>query len=456
MTQSVWMRANFTLVAVAALAAPVLLQGQMAADDPVAVFTAHPRLFLRPARLRLLRRERERASERWRQFASAMAESAADEGGIPEPGFAAALNYQVSGDQAMGRRAVNWALGEAGDLRQLALVFDWCQDLMTGAERERLTARLLKGISETASGESIPAVRGRVLAAVALYDHVPEAPERELERVVRLWWLGRMAPALQAGGGVVPRADAYALYEILHALLDNTNVDLRDGCPAFFRDFPIGHLMSYYPAPYAAPENDYYMGAGREIGDPDPRQAALSRAAELAMVAYDTNAPSSQVLQGWLTHDRFLMRSAFGIPYEFLWANPYQPGLSYYDVPLVYHNPEAGRLFIRESWDDTAIWFGAFDGVLQFSQGGHTRVLDPAGTPPLALPAAVVCFGRLARKFRVTVEKGQAVFVVGLEPRHTYLVEVDDEEMFEAASDAGGILALPDVPYGRPAGVRLQ
>ena len=49
-------------------------------------------------------------------------------------------------------------------------------------------------------------MRGRVLAAVALYDHVPQAPERELERVVRTWWLGRMAPALKAGRSVVPRA----------------------------------------------------------------------------------------------------------------------------------------------------------------------------------------------------------------------------------------------------------
>ena len=46
--------------------------------------------------------------------------------------------------------------------------------------------------------------------------------------------------------------------------------------------------------------------------------------------------------------------------------------------------------------------------------------------------------------------------MVGLEPRHTYAVEVDDEEMFEAASDSGGILALTEIPRGRPIGVRLR
>lgn len=448
------MTAKLTLLALAAGA----LQAQIAADEPVVVFTEHPRLFLRPARLKLLRRERERTSERWRQFETVMPGSAAPgDGGIPEPGFAAALYYQVSGDEAMGRRAVNWALGPGRDLRQLALVFDWCRDLMNEAQQKDLATRLQKGMADTASDDSIGAVRSRVLAAVVLYDHVPQAPQRELERVVKTWWLGRMAPALKAGRSMAPREDALALYELLHALRDNTNVDLRDACPAFFKDFPIDHLMSYYPALYPAPENDYYIGATHKPGEPDLRQAALSRAAEMAMVAYDTNAPESQVLQGWLTHDLFLMRGSFGIPYEFLWANPYQPGLSYYHVPLVYYNPEFGRLFIRSSWDDLALWFGSFDGVMQLFQDGHVTELNPRLTQaPLALTEALVCFGHSTRKFEVTLDEEQAVFIVGLEAHHTYAVEVDDEEMFEAVTDAGGVLALLDVPRGRQVGVRLK
>jgi hypothetical protein len=328
---------------------------------------------------------------------------------------------------------------------------------MNQAQQKELADRLQKGMAETASDESVGAVRSRALAAVVLYDHVPQAPQRELERVVRTWWLGRMAPALKAGRSAVPREDAYALYELLHALRDNTNVDLREACPAFFKDFPIDHLMSYYPALYPAPENDYYIGAAGKPGDPDLRQAVLSRAAELAMVAYDTNAPESQVLQGWLTHDLFMMRGGFGIPYEFLWANPYQPGLSYYHVPLVYYNPEFGRLFVRSSWDDSAMWFGAFDGVMQFFQDGRVTVLNPQlNQAPLALTEALVYFGHGTRKFQVTLDEEQAVFIVGLEPRHTYIVEVDDEEMFEAATDTGGILALLDVPKGRPIGIRFK
>ena len=53
----------------------------------VAVVADHPRLFLRPARLRLVRRERDRSSVRWQQLDAFVT------GGAPlaEPGFTQAL-----------------------------------------------------------------------------------------------------------------------------------------------------------------------------------------------------------------------------------------------------------------------------------------------------------------------------------------------------------------------------
>jgi hypothetical protein len=422
-------------------------------DEPVVVSTEHPRLFLRPARLRLLRRERERQSMRWRQFEALIAGNAP----MPEPGFAAALDYQASGNAAAGHRAIAWALGNTTDLRQMALVYDWCQTLLSDAERRELAARIARRMAETAPDDSIPAASARALAAVALFDEVPQVPDRELNRLVHKWWNGTIAPALRAGHNVVPRETSYALMELLHALADNTRVDLRESCPGFFRDFPIEHLMGYYPAPYPGAQNEYYIGVMRHPGEPDPRAAALDRAAELAMVAYDPNAPETQVLQGWLMHDRFLMRSTFGSPYEFLWANPYQPGLSYYNVPLVYYNPDFGRLFLRSSWEDDADWFGLFDGTMQMFTGGHATAIDAARrTEPLWLKEATICFAGSGRKFQLTLDEPAPVFVVSLEPRHAYEVEVDDEEMFEAASDAGGILELDDVPAGRAAGVRMK
>src|SRR2546425_548381 len=96
-------------------------------EDSLDIYTEHPRLFLRPQRLRLLQRERERRTTCWVQFETLMNGKVQ----MPEMGFAQALYYQASGDAEAGRQAVRWALGPAADLRQLALVFDWCQAALT-------------------------------------------------------------------------------------------------------------------------------------------------------------------------------------------------------------------------------------------------------------------------------------------------------------------------------------
>lgn len=430
------------------------------AADPVVVSGDHPRLFLRAGRLRLLRRERERHSMRWQQFEALISGHAP----MPEAGFAEALYYQVSGDRAAGRRAAEWALSSF-DLRQMALVYDWCQDVLSAAERDQLASRIARRTGETAALESIPAVRSRVLAAVALFDEAPAdaagLPRRELDRAVHSWWEGRMAPGLEDGSTAIPREDAYAMMELLHALADSARLDLRESAPAYFAGLPIEHLVSYYPAPYHTPEGDIYLGATRRTGAPDLDSAVFSRAAELAMVAFDVNAPSTQVLQGWLMHDRFQLHTPLGAPYEFLWANPYQPGLSYYQVPLVYYNPRQGSLYVRSSWEDDAEWFGLFDGAVEWFHDGRVAALDPhAAAPPLLLDAAAICFagadGGERVQCRLTLEDAQPVFVAGLGPRRAYLVEVDDEEMCEAAADPAGTLRLDDVPHGRASGVRLR
>ena len=437
-------------LAVAFCAGCLTLSAQPSAD-PVAVFTEHPRLLLRPQRLRLLKRERERASPRWRQFETLVAGNAP----LPEPGLAWALYYQISGNEDFGRKAVEWAISPAADLRQQAFVLDWCQDLFADNERRDLTARIAKGLAATA-GTSVSAMRTRALAAIVLYDHLPQTPQAALDQTVHGWWEAAIVPALKSGKSVIAREDAYPLWELLHALRDNTNLDLRENVPRFFKDFPIEHLLSHYPATYEAPENQYRLGVTAQGGEPDLRAAALSRAAELAMVSLDVNAAETQVLQGWLMHDHFMLRGTFGAPYEFLWANPYQPGLSYYHVPLIYHNAEFGKLFVRSSWDEDAQWFGYFGGVMQmFSEGHLTPLSAQLNAPPISLKEALICFAQRVRKFRVTLEEEEAVFVLGLQPDRTYQVEIDDEEIFEARSDHGGMLEL-DMPRGKPTGFRLK
>ena len=414
------------------------------------IYTEHPRLLLRPQRLRLLKREKERQSMRWRQFEMLMTGKAA----MPEPGFALALYYQVSGDEEAGQEAVNWALGASADLRQAALVFDWCQPVLSEQQSQALAGRLQRGIEQTARSNSLADARARVLAAVALADHLPGVSEPALESVVERWWNREMVPALKAGRNLVVRDDLYALFEMLHVARDNLNLDLREPVPGFFKPLPLYHLMSYYPASYPAAENEYRIPAGREA-QPDLRGAALSRAAEFAMLAYDPNIVETQYLQGWLMHDRFLLRGAFGIPYEFLWANPYHPGLSYYNLPLVFHDELFGRLFLRSSWDDDARWLGYFDRQLQVFEKGEPRIVPlKSAANPMVIGDAAVIAARSPLRFRLKGEVN-VVFVIGLEPRRGYDVEVDDEEMREETTDRGGILTLA-FPGGLRGGVRIK
>jgi hypothetical protein len=436
-----------------ALAAAPSAGAQISTEDPVTVATEHPRLLLRPQRLRLLTREHERASARWQQFETLMAGGAP----MPESAFANALYYRIKHDAAAGTQAVDWALGAGNDLRQLALVFDWCQDLLNPAQSQKLAAKIQKSMAATAADESVAATRSRVFAAIALFDHVPDAPQRELERTVRQWWLGKVVPAIQAGRSPVTRDDAYALFELLHALRDNTLLDLREAVPQYFKDFPIEHLLSYYPATFQGPDADYYIGAEPKVVEPDLKLAALSRVAEMAMVAYDLNSPEAQVLQGFLMHDHYMLRGPFGAPYEYLWANPYQPGLSYYLVPLVYHNAKSGTLFVRSSWDESATWFGQFTGVMQLFKDGGVAPVNLQHTPTsVSLKEAILWFAPAGDRITVKLDEEQAVYILGLTPHRAYQVEIDDEEMLETEADAGGIVELTEVPHGLELGIRFR
>jgi hypothetical protein len=430
---------------VAALAAALPLAAQN--EDSFAVAGEHPLLFLRARRARLLQRERERRSQRWVQFHTLIAGRAA----MPEQGFALALYFQVAGDEAAGRQAVEWALGPAEDLRQLALIYDWCQPVLTDRQSAALAGKLSRALDRPARALSVSDARSRALAAVALSGRSPALSRRELQYIVQKWWRGEIAPAIRSGRDVLPRSQFYALFELLHAVRDNLNIDLREALPAFFKQMPLYDLISYYPAVYPAAENEYRIPAVKGA-EPDLTLAAMSRIAEMAIVAYDTNSVETQYLQGWLMHDRFILRGALGAPYEFLWANPYQPGLSYYNLPLVFHDAILGRVFARSRWTDDAVWLGYFDGQLQTFSEGEPKIF------PLRSVAEPICFGDTAivaaPRFTLKSE-ATTVYIVGLAPSRDYDVEPDDQEMHEARSDPGGIVEL-SFPTGFRGGIRLR
>jgi hypothetical protein len=430
---------------------PVVLLAQTGLEE-YRIYNDHPRLLLTEQRLRRLKRERDRDTMRWRQF-SLLVRSAAE---MPEPGFALALYYQVTSDEVFGKRAVDWALGPGTDLRQLALVYDWCQPVLTPAQSKALAAKIQQLIEQRPAA-TVAARRDQVLAVIATADVNQHGEETRLHDTVATWWKAGLAPKLEGGGESIALPDLYALLELLHAIRDNLKIELREDAPKYFHELPKYQVLGNYPAPLQEPENEYRIPVYTGSGQPDIDRAALARAAGFSMVAYDNNALENQFLQGWLIQDRFMLQGTFGAPYEFLWANPYQPGLSYFQLPLLYHDPNTGALFVRSNWEDDALWFGLYQGEAQLFENGKITVLNQAAQAgaepkPIAVGDASVLWARPPVKFSV---EGRTMLVVGLKPQHKYLVETDDEEMSELEADRAGTLVLT-YPEGRNAGVRIH
>jgi hypothetical protein len=394
-------------------------------QDDFHLYRDSPRLNFTPQRLRLLERERERGSARWQAF-DAILESGTP---LPEPGFAWALNYRVAHQNPAGRRAIEWALAN-DDLRQIALVYDWCITLATKAEADRLAAKLQEGLSQPAT--NMTGQNARALAAIALADRLPDAGDGALREIVR-WWRGQKSFA---------REEQYPLFEFLHAIRDNTKVDLRESAGAYFNELPLDYVAGFYPASFPGPENDFRIPVYVGTGDPDATRATWARAAGLAMVAYDTNALNYQYVQGMLMADRFMMRGGLGAPYEFLWANPYQPGLAYQTLPLAYHDPATGHVFARTSWEEDATWVGYYEASLQMFRDGGRQVLRPGSlAAPLRVGDAVVTVPRDPEMVKEHLD-ARMMFVLGLRAQAEYGVEIDDQELDFLLTDVGGTLVV--------------
>src|SRR5262249_6625342 len=155
---------------------------------------------------------------------------------------------------SIGKRAVDWALGPGADLRQLALVDDWCQPLLGPAQSKALEAKIRALIAKT-TGTAVEAVRDRTLAWIAIAD-ASHAEEGALRETIAKWWQADLAPKLLDGRASISPPDLFALFEILHALRDNLKIDLREGAPDYFRELPTYQVLANYPAPLAAPENE--------------------------------------------------------------------------------------------------------------------------------------------------------------------------------------------------------
>jgi hypothetical protein len=448
-------RLGFFLVTML-LAAPCPAQNSPANLADYRVYTKHPRLWLDDGRLDRLRHEVQRDTERWRQLQTLSRGGAA----FPEEPLWLALQFQAAGAKEPGRKAVEWALAKAGsaagfddpaELRLGAVVFDWCFELLSQQERERLAAPLGKAARTIAAGRGLEAgaVRSAVLAAVAIADEWEQASQT-LSELIDGRWRGEIQPALLQGKTPDRAAELMAMLEMFHGVRHNLDLDLWSEADAVFRPLPRVEMLRYYPRPV---ETD--SGFLRELAQPSSvklkaeTESVPARIAEMLLVAYESTLEEYQFLQGWIRHDAFVLRDAYGAVYEFIWINPYLPGLSFSNSPPVAHDNVRGRVFARQGWDEDDVWAGYLGGELQVYGDGQLMVIGPESKQaPLEFAGAALALARLPMKFEVEVPHAvgarddRAIYVVGLREGGSYDVKVNGSRFRPYLAGRGGIVVI--------------
>ena len=147
---------------------------------------------------------------------------------------------------------------------------------MSDGQADKLGGKLQRMLAASAAGD-VRQQSARAFAAIALADRLPDHGEAVLKPLIEQWWRGEIVKKLDAGAPAIPRDQVYALLELLHAVRDNLKIDLREDAPDYFKALPTDHLVSHYPAPYPAAENEYRVPIYVREGEPDVNDAALSR-----------------------------------------------------------------------------------------------------------------------------------------------------------------------------------
>lgn len=370
-----------------------------------------PKLLLTPQRLKRLKRDRERQTVRWVNFENRVA-SVLDS---TERGFELALYYAITGDQARGREAIDWAL-KSNDHRQMALVLDWCGPLLSEAQRKLLANRagtfLISGPIRRYT-----MARDFLFATIAADKPVSAYTEQERKPFTE---------DLQAGAFTDPQ-QLYAACEFLMAYRTAERVDLREDAAHFFSDLPTEFLLSLKP-------------------DKVEHPGWMTHMAALTLVAVDPNLQGSQFLQGWAMENRQMIREGPGVAYELLWADPYLPGVGYQNLDPWVYDKDAGRLFARSDWTPQACWIAISKKGVEEEHCAPDWQRGPANFGRLTLiPLTASCAELPERKdtpyaILWKVPPGKAVtFTAG---KDSHAAQADSSGMLELGSNIGGKVCL--------------
>lgn len=283
-----------------------------------------PRLLLNAQRLKRLKRDQDRQTVRWMSFANRV-QSVPDSS---ERGFELALYYAVTSEEARGREAVAWARAHPCEKRQVALVKDWCSRLIDPSSPLP---------SCPASTERSPAaLRDELFSSVTADKDTEPEVEKDKSTLIKFLRSGDFSDASQV----------YAAIEYFSVARSVEKVDLREDDPKFFSTLPIELLLSLKTS---------------EVEHPN----WMTHITALALVSLDPNLDSSQFLQGWALENQQTVHDGVGLAYEFLWANPYLPGVGYQNLDSWLYDGSRGLLVGRTNWSSTACWIRISPGRIQ-------------------------------------------------------------------------------------------
>lgn len=440
-----------------ALGIPTLLFGQA----EYRVYNDHPRLLLDADRLKRLSRDAERQTDRWKTLRQQLDSGAA----MPERAVALALSSQVTGDDSGCQQAIEVVVSAESigphPLRQTAFVYDWCYASLDNEIRAALARKLVdgaKGAPSTPEG-----ARDAVLALVAASGDA-DGSEAVLGEVMRQSWESKLLPALQQGDLVDRGASLIALLEMSHVLRHNLDRDLWSEAPEAFRALPLARILGYLPRTIQSEEGRLRVHA---LAAEDPEQeAALGRIAEMLLVGYESSSRPSQFLQGWLRNDSYTLRGPLGALYEFLWINPYLPGLAPASAPKWTFDPVRSRIFAQRD----GRWIGYFDGkVFVESDAGMQPAEADLQQEPLTLAGAVVVWPGDGGKWTVEVPegadpKGPALLFVGLDAGKSVEIKVGKGDWRSFTADRAGVIVIrnnfeaqeANLEFGEPVKVQLR
>lgn len=389
------MRASLLFLLVAVGCSALRAQGE----------TPHtPKLLLSAQRLRRLQRDRERQTVRWVNFETRV-QSAADS---PERGFELALYYATTHDEERGREALQWATNHPCQRRQVALILDWAADLVPASSRENWLN------SKCPAKEGPEAARDALFLQIASGKDTSELVEKTAKPLLA---------ALQTMDWH-DGANLYAALEFLYAVRAAERTDLREEAPHFFSSLPAALLISLKPD---------------EIDHPDWHL----HVAALALIDVDPNLNASQYLQGWAIEDRQMIHEGDGTAYEFLWADPYLPGIGYENLdPWSYDL--TGQLFARTDWNQDACW-------IHVARSGINQQNCPA-----AWQQKTMTFGRLTLiPFSDTCvqlpkrRNEESVIVWKFQPGQTIYYLLNDNRQSSVAADPAGMWKAPANAEGK-------